>query len=320
MAIPAQAYALARVTTLDELKQALSFAREQSVDVLVLGEGSNSIFQDDYPGLVILNRIKGIELVAQDDDSVIVRASAGENWHAFVEYTIQHGWYGLENLALIPGLVGAAPMQNIGAYGVEVKDRLQSLDYLDIDTGDVVTLQNADCQFAYRESCFKHALAGKSVILSVTFVLLKKPQVMLSYPALAQAFENTPSPEQVFERIVRIRKSKLPMPDTIPNTGSFFKNPVVDQARYETIKKKYPRLISFQTEQGIKLAAGWMIDQAGWKQREHKGVRVHEHQALVIVNPLKRSGSVVLEFAEKIQKDIEERFGVLLEIEPRRYP
>ncbi|MBX2848883.1 MAG: UDP-N-acetylmuramate dehydrogenase [Acidiferrobacterales bacterium] len=320
MAVPAQAHALVQVTSLEQLKQALSFARQQEIDVLVLGEGSNTVFQDDYPGLVILNRLRGIELLNQNDTCVTVRAAAGENWHDFVEHTIRKSWYGLENLALIPGLVGAAPMQNIGAYGVEVKDRLLSLDYLDIKTGEVVTLHNSDCQFAYRESCFKHQLAGKAIILSVTFELSKKPEVELSYPALAACFENTPSPEQVFQAVIDIRRSKLPMPESIPNTGSFFKNPVVDKAQHAALKKQYPDLVSFKTEQGVKLAAGWMIDQAGWKSRDHQGVCVHELQALVIVNPLKRSGKVVLEFAEQIQKDIENRFGVLLEIEPRRYP
>jgi len=320
MAVPAQAQALVRVSTLDELKQALCFAHQQVLDVLILGEGSNTIFKDNYPGLVILNRIKGIELIKDDSDSVTVRASAGENWHDFVTFTVEQGWYGLENLALIPGLVGAAPMQNIGAYGIEVKDRLLSVDYLDLETEQVVTLQNRECQFAYRESCFKHALAGKSVILSVTFVLSKKTEVELSYPALAQCFKDTPSPEQVFQAVIDLRQSKLPMPVDIPNTGSFFKNPIVDQAHHDQLKKQYQNLISFETEHGIKLAAGWMIDQAGWKQRNFQGVKVHERQALVIVNPLKRSGKTVLIFAEQIQKDIKKRFNVSLEIEPRTYP
>ena len=320
MAIAAQAKALASVATIEELSQALSYARDKQLSALVLGEGSNTIFRDDYPGLIILNRIKGIERIDQNHNSVTVRAAAGENWHEFVDYTIKQGWYGLENLALIPGLVGAAPMQNIGAYGVELKDRLLSVDYLEVETGNVVTLQNKDCQFGYRESCFKHELLGKAVILSVTFVLSKVSEVELSYPALAQRFGQTPTPEQVFEEVVKIRQSKLPMPETIPNAGSFFKNPVVDEPHYEKLKKQYPDLVAFKTEQGVKLAAGWLIDRAGWKQREHNGVKVHDKQALVIVNPLKRSGEVVLEFADQIQNDIKKRFDVLLEIEPRTYP
>ena len=192
MAVQVSACALVTVESLSELNEALDYAQAHELEVLVLGEGSNTLFENNYTGLVVLNRIKGIELLEEDADAVSVRVAAGENWHEFVRYSIGQGWFGLENLALIPGLVGAAPMQNIGAYGVEVKDSLISVDYLDIASRESVALSNADCRFAYRESIFKHELAAKVVITSVTFGLSKKPNVNISYPALAAQFDAPP--------------------------------------------------------------------------------------------------------------------------------
>jgi len=286
MAIPVNATALTTVSSLQELKQALDIARQKQLPILVLGEGSNTVFENDYDGLVILNRLKGIDLIQQDDRSVIVNVAAGENWHEFVAYSIDQGWYGLENLALIPGLVGAAPIQNIGAYGVEAKDVIVNVDYLEINTREQKKLSHEECCFAYRESIFKGEL----------------------YPALAAYFDGaTPLPQQVFDAVCVIRKSKLPLPNQIPNAGSFFKNPIV------------PDVVSYKFGAEYKLAAGWMIEKAGWKKKCLNNVCVHEHQALVIINPEKQSGVVVLGFATKIQQDIVTKFGVSLEIEPRVY-
>lgn len=319
MAVSANASTLTTVTTLSELHQALNFADDKKISTLVLGGGSNTIFENDYEGLVILNRLKGIELTHQDSDSVTVNVAAGENWHELVAYSIENGWYGLENLALIPGLVGAAPMQNIGAYGVEVKDVIVNVEYLDIDTREQKKLTNDECCFAYRESVFKSGLAGKVIITSVTFRLLKMATVNISYPSLAACFEEAPSPQQIFDAVCTIRQSKLPLPSQIPNTGSFFKNPTVEQQQHSDLKLKYPNLVSYKVGNDYKLAAGWMIEKAGWKQKSLNNVRVHDDQALVIVNPEKQSGVVVIDFANKIQQDIFIKFGVALEIEPRIY-
>jgi len=306
MAIPVNALALTTCFSLHELHQALDFARQEQLSVLVLGEGSNTIFENDYQGLVILNRLKGIDIVSQDSSSVTVKVSAGENWHEFVAYSVEKEWYGLENLALIPGLVGAAPMQNIGAYGVEVKDAIVDVDYISIDTRERKTLTNKECHFSYRESIFKNELAGKAIITSVTFCLSKKAILNLSYPALAACFDERarPYPQQIFDAICSIRSSKLPLPMQIPNTGSFFKNPIVNEQLHKELKLNYPDLVSYKSGVDYKLAAGWMIEKAGWKKKCLGGVCVHESQALVIINP---------------EKNIIAKFGVILDIEPRIY-
>lgn len=321
MAVPARARYLIKVTTVSEAQQALEFARDNRLPVLVLGEGSNTIFESDYKGLVILNRLLGKKCTRDAPDHVLVSAGAGENWHQFVDYTLQNGWFGLQNLGLIPGLVGAAPMQNIGAYGVEIRDTLVLVDYLDIASGEQRSLDNSGCCFAYRDSIFKMSLASQVFITSVTFKLNKTPNVNLSYPALAAMFNEVskPTPREVFDVVCQVRRSKLPMPNDIPNAGSFFKNPVIERQQHQTLKEQYPDLVSFAVADGFKLAAGWLIEYAGWKDQEFAGVRVHEQQALVIINPQKSSGQEVLEFAKKIQFDIYAKFGVTLEIEPRVY-
>lgn len=320
MAIPVNAKALTTASSLQKLYQALDFARQKQLSILVLGEGSNTVFENDYQGLVVLNRLKGIDLIHQDSSSVTVKVAAGESWHELVAYSIEQGWYGLENLALIPGLVGAAPMQNIGAYGVEVKDTIVHVEYLEISTQEQKSLTNEECCFSYRESVFKNELFGKVIITSVTFCLSRKPVFNLSYPALATYFEGIePSSEQVFKAVCAIRKSKLPLPSQIPNTGSFFKNPIVSDQQHKMLKLKFPDLVSYKSGSKYKLAAGWMIEAAGWKKKCSNDVCVHQHQALVIINPKKQSGIAVLNFAINIQNDIAEKFGIVLEIEPRIY-
>lgn len=319
MAVSAKAMFLVTVSSQEELTQALDYAQSRQLSCLVLGDGSNTIFENDYDGLVILNRLIGIDIISQDSNSVIVKVAAGENWHEFVRHSIEQGWFGFENLALIPGLVGAAPMQNIGAYGVEVKDAIVSVGFIDIASREIKSLTNAQCAFAYRESIFKNKLAGKVIITSVTFQLTKKAKVNISYPTLANLFELEPTPGQVFDAVSKIRSAKLPLPKEVPNTGSFFKNPVVDQRQHDALKTQYPDLVSYPVEQNFKLAAGWMIEKAGWKHKSLNGVSVFKLQALVIVNPEKKTGKDVLSFAKAIQQDIEIKFGVLLEIEPRIY-
>ncbi|MGK0375389.1 MAG: UDP-N-acetylmuramate dehydrogenase [Arenicella sp.] len=320
LAIPAKAAYLSRCTSIEQLISCLEFAQKKSLPLLVLGEGSNIVFSKDFEGLVVLNRLTGIELVSQESDRVIVKVAAGENWHDFVRHSLEQGWFGLQNLALIPGLVGAAPIQNIGAYGVEVKDTITTVETLDIVSKELHTLNTADCQFAYRDSVFKQVLANKRVITSVTFALSKVANLNLSYPALAACFDYAPSPLDVFNAVCQIRAAKLPMPEDIPNAGSFFKNPIVDQDQYLKLQFDFPEIVAFPLQEGgAKLAAGWLIEQRGWKDKSLDAVYIHRHQALVIVNPNFKMGDSVLKLAAAIQADIESVYGVILEIEPRIY-
>lgn len=317
LAIPASARYLTEVASLADLKLALSFAQQRSLSVLVLGEGSNTIFADDYPGLVILNRLLGVEVLEESANDLVLGVQSGENWHSLVAHSIVKNWFGLQNLALIPGLVGAAPMQNIGAYGVELSDVLAWVEFVEIDSGETHRLDNSECAFGYRESRFKHEFAGKVVITRVGLHLSKLPSVNVSYPALKNRFTSVPSPKQVFEAVCEIRSSKLPLPSDIPNVGSFFKNPIVTSQTHQQLKQRFPTLVSFKFGDAYKLAAAWMIDYSGWKQKNIDGVRVHQEQALVLVNPEKRPGRSVLNFAHAIQADVKDTFDVDLEIEPR---
>ncbi|MFT5572204.1 MAG: UDP-N-acetylmuramate dehydrogenase [Cryomorphaceae bacterium] len=317
MAVSASADYLLEVASCNSLQEAISFAKKKNLSILILGEGSNSVFANNYHGLVILNRIMGLEVISEDHAQVEIKVGAGENWHALVEQCINRGWFGLENLALIPGCVGAAPMQNIGAYGVELSDSLTRVQYIDLKNMEMLELENAECQFAYRESCFKRELAGKVAITSISLRLSKRASVNVSYPALGKSFDHTPSPREVFLKVCEIRRAKLPMPEDIPNSGSFFKNPMVDLQTHQRLKSEYPNLVSFKVGDEFKLAAAWLIDQAGWKNKQIDGVGVHQEQALVITNPLHRPGRCVVNFALAIQQDIRQKFAVKLEIEPR---
>lgn len=326
MAAPAFAKELITVTSLKELRAAIQYAHANTTPFIVLGEGSNTVFVGDYAGLVIRVALKGIELVMQDSESVTVKVQAGENWHTFVEQCVANEWHGLENLALIPGTVGAAPIQNIGAYGVEVKDRIYSVDVLDVDSAHLETVCAVDCDFAYRESRFKHEWAGNKIVTAVTFSLHKSPKsLVLSYPALEQRLQKLTSadgtsvisPKDIFNAVVALRSEKLPLPKDIPNSGSFFKNPVVNEATHKQLIKRHPGLVSFAFAKDYKLAAAWLIESAGWKNKKIDGIQVHRHQALVITNPHAQDGVAIEHFARLIQNDIKERFDVWLEIEPR---
>jgi len=240
LAVPAKAEFLSRCNSLSQIIASLDFAKRRALPIVILGEGSNTVFSKDFDGLVILNRLAGINLISEDSQNAVVEVAAGENWHDFVRYSLEQGWYGLENLALIPGLVGAAPIQNIGAYGVEVKDSINRVDCLEIDSQQPKVLSNSECNFGYRDSAFKQTLTGKYIVTSVTFSLSKSPTLTLSYPALADRFEHLAKPMDVFEAVSEIRAAKLPMPDDIPNAGSFFKNPIVDSDKYKKLKASFP--------------------------------------------------------------------------------
>jgi UDP-N-acetylmuramate dehydrogenase len=307
-----------------ELLAALTFGNEKKLPLLVLGGGSNIVLHDDFHGLAIHIQLFGKELVREDDDCFYVKAAAGENWSDFVDYCLDRNFWGLENLALIPGSVGAAPIQNIGAYGIELKDVFSELTALDVKSGLVITFTHEACQFDYRDSVFKNGLKDQFIITSVTFKLTKEPRLKIHYPALQSALAEYQSeeitPELVSQVVCDIRRSKLPDPKKIPNVGSFFKNPVISRKMLAEIQQRFSDVIYYGVDENlVKLAAGWLIDRAGWKGFDH-GAVVHAQQALVLTNPRHLTGSAVLALAEMIKASVLKEFGVELEQEPRNYP
>jgi UDP-N-acetylmuramate dehydrogenase len=273
------------------------------------------------PQVVLKVEVRGMRLAAERDDAWIVEAGAGESWHELVDYMLANGWPGLENMALIPGTVGAAPVQNIGAYGVELKDRFESLDAVDLVTGRSVTLWPEICAFGYRDSVFKHSLANRSVITRVRFRLPKPWQPVLGYLDLERKMHETgidaPTPRQVFDWVCAIRRAKLPDPQVIGNAGSFFKNPVVTPEQCRDIIGRDPEIVHYPMPDGsIKLAAGWLIDACGWKGKTMGQAGVYEKQALVLVNRGHAIGSEVMLLAGAIQESVYGRFGIRLEPEP----
>lgn len=325
LGVPVTAHVYVSVSDEEELLEALRYAAGKELPLLILGGGSNIVLCEDFPGLVIHLRLHGKTLVAEDDEFVWLRAAAGENWHELVTYCLDFHYWGLENLSLIPGSVGAAPIQNIGAYGVELKDVFEELTAIDIRSGLSVTFTKDSCEFGYRDSIFKGRLRDKYVITSVTFKLRKQPQMNLSYPALRDALAATGTdvitPHQVSEVICAIRRSKLPDPAQIPNVGSFFKNPVIPVTQYEQLKGRFPDLVAYPVdEHQVKLAAAWLIDKAGWRGQTCGPVGVHDQQALVLTNPGHAQGRAIVALAGKIQESVMEKYGVTLEPEPRFYP
>jgi len=303
-----------------EVREALALARQLEVPLRVLGGGSNLVLPERVEGLVLRLISRGIRLLAEEGDALLVEAEAGEPWHPFVMTTLANGWYGLENLSLIPGTVGASPIQNIGAYGVELKDSCAGVTVLDRYSGELHDLGPDDCAFAYRESRFK-AEAGRWIVLRVRFHLNRQPHLVLDYgpvrQALAEAGVEQPTPEAVSTAICAIRRSKLPDPAVLGNAGSFFKNPVVTAAAAAALKEGHPTLPTYpQADGSVKLAAGWLIDQAGWRGYREGAVGVHADQALVLVNFGGASSRDVLALAERIRASVRERFGVTLDMEP----
>jgi UDP-N-acetylmuramate dehydrogenase len=287
---------------------------------LVLGGGSNLLITRDEVDLLVLHMaLTGREIVGETADAILVRAQAGENWHAFVQWTLDQGLGGLENMSLIPGTVGASPIQNIGAYGAEVKDRFHSLTAFDFASGETRTMDAAACRFGYRDSVFKREEGRQLAVLDVTFALPRDWTPNLRYAELAQALDGIaqPTPRQVSEAVIAIRRRKLPDPLEIGNAGSFFKNPVVAREQCARLLDAWPNLVHHPQPDGTdKLAAGWLIDQCGWKGRSLGRAGVYPKQALVLVNNGGASGQEVLALARAIQADVQARFGVLLEPEP----
>ena len=304
----------------DQLNELLDSRLPTPDSRLILGGGSNILFTHNFDGLVLKNEVKGIEELHEDEEYVYVRAGAGENWHAFVQYCINRNWAGLENLSLIPGNVGASPMQNIGAYGVEVENLFLDLEALHLREMKLYTFTKTDCQFGYRDSVFKNKFKNEFAIINVSFRLRKKPIFHTSYGAIQQELERMGvmdlSIQAISEAVINIRRSKLPDPEEIGNAGSFFKNPSVPNVLYEALKIKYPDLVGYTNADGtIKLAAGWMIEQCGWKGYRSGDAGCHAKQALVLVNYGNATGEEINELSEKIVKSVKENFGVELERE-----
>ena len=317
----ARARHFVRCVTAAEVAAAVALAAREGWPRLILGGGSNLLLTRDFPGLVLHIALRGIHLVAEHDDAIIVHAGAGEAWHALVMHTQNAGWNGLENLALIPGTVGAAPIQNIGAYGVELDSVFDSLEALDTQSGEFVTLKRAQCGFGYRDSVFKGAARDRYVILGVTLRLPRSQSPVTAYADLRAWFAargiTAPTAREVCSAVIAIRRAKLPDPALIGNAGSFFKNPVVAADKFAALKVFYPALVGYPLSGGaVKLAAGWMIAHAGWKGRILGGAAVSETQALVLVNRGAATAADVVALAQAIQADIRARFGVELEPEP----
>lgn len=318
--ISAKAAFFAEVHSIYDLSESVNFANEKNLNILVLGGGSNLLFTRNFNGIVIKMAIKGFERIKEDDDHVWVRIGAGEDWHRMVVKCVDEGLGGLENLSLIPGTVGAAPMQNIGAYGVEIKDVFDSLEAFEIETGKKRIFDLEDCDFGYRLSVFKKELKGKYIITHVTLKLHKKEMFNTSYGALQTALATHGVKElslkAISEAVISVRQSKLPDPKQIGNAGSFFKNPVVGMIDFEKLKKLSPELPAFPDgQQKVKLSAAWLIEQCGWKGKRFNDAGVHVNHALILVNYDEATGNEIKKLAENIQNSVFEKFGIELEPE-----
>jgi UDP-N-acetylmuramate dehydrogenase len=331
--IAARAARLVRVREAEDVRALLADRRLAAMHKFVLGGGSNIVFTGDVRGLVLKAEVAGRRIAQETPRHVIVEAGAGENWHDFVAWTLDQGLGGLENLALIPGTVGASPVQNIGAYGLELQDRFHELDAIDLETGELFTLDAAQCGFGYRDSVFKHAavkpgdfgLGGRTLILRVRLALPRDWQPVLGYLDLERRMQEEgvarPSARQIFDWIVAIRRAKLPDPAVLGNAGSFFKNPTVTPEQCQDIIGRDPRLVHYPMPDGsVKLAAGWLIDACGWKGKRVGNAAVYDKQALVLVNrggqKHPATGGEVMTLAKAIQTSVYERFGIRLEPEP----
>lgn len=318
--IAATAKYFAVFTSAAGLEEVLNDKRMQSEKTkLTLGGGSNILFTKDVNGLVLKNEIGGIELVGEDEEFFFVRAGSGVGWHPFVLHCLQNNFAGVENLALIPGSVGASPMQNIGAYGVELKDVFYSLEAFHLQEKTLHSFYKEDCHFGYRESVFKHEYKGQYIITAVTFRLNKTPSYNTSYGAITAELEKLQidqlSIQAIAQAVINIRTSKLPDWEQLGNAGSFFKNPLVSSEQFEKLKTTFPNIVGFPQAEGVKLAAGWLIEQCGWKGHRTGDAGCYEKQALVLVNYGAATGTDIYKLSEKIIASVQEKFGVLLERE-----
>lgn len=316
--INVKAKLFSRFSNLEELDELLTV--NSNVPTIVLGGGSNILFTEDYNGLVLKNEIKGIDLIREDANHIYVKAGAGENWHQFVQYTLKRNWAGLENLSLIPGNVGASPMQNIGAYGTEIKEVFDELEAYHKKERKVHIFTVNDCSFGYRDSIFKTKHKNEYVILNVTYRLNKRPKLNTSYGAIEQELKNMGvnelSIQQISQAVINIRSAKLPDPAVIGNAGSFFKNPEISAKQYTDLQSAFSGVVGYKLENGnVKLAAGWLIEQCGWKGFRRSDAGCHSQQALVLVNYGNATGKDILELSEEILKSVKQKFGIELERE-----
>jgi UDP-N-acetylmuramate dehydrogenase len=302
------------IHSIDELIAVLKDDHFYDIPKMFLGGGSNVLLTKDFHGLIIHNNLKGIEVVGRDADFVFVKAASGEGWHDFVLYCIENGFGGVENMSLIPGSVGAGPMQNIGAYGVEMKDVFYELEALNLATLQLEKFSNADCKFGYRESVFKNEKKDQYFIVAVTFRLSLNPTVNTTYGAIQQQLSamnvEYPTIKDVSDAVIAIRSSKLPNPAVLGNSGSFFKNPEISVNEYERLKNEFPSVVAYPTNNGYKLAAGWLIEQCGWKGKVVGNCGSHKDQALVLVNYGNASGDEIYQLALAIQQSVLDKFQV----------
>ena len=308
------------INSIQELQSLCEHSIYSENELFILGGGSNILLTKDVDSLVIKNDIKGIEVLKDDDDTVEIMAGGGENWHEFVMFCVARGYGGIENLSLIPGNIGAAPMQNIGAYGVEIKDTFKYLNAFHIQSGEIHQFNNNDCQFGYRESIFKNKFKGEYIILNIVLKLSKKPRVNSSYGDIEKKLTewdiNNPSIKDISDAVISIRESKLPNPTKIGNSGSFFKNPIINSEQFKTLLDKYPNVVYYKMDNDLfKIAAGWLIDNAGWKGKTFNNYGIHKKQALVLVNYGGARGSDINDLSEKIIDDIHEKYNIKLEKE-----
>ena len=316
----------AEITAIDQLKSAIDFAKAQHLKVLFLGGGSNILFTEDFQGLAIKLNLKGISEEVISDNEVLVSAKCGENWHGFVQYCLNKNYGGLENLSLIPGNVGASPMQNIGAYGVEIKDSFVSCEVLNLETMTAETFDHQQCQFGYRDSIFKREGKGKYVILEVTYKLTtKNHHIKTDYGAITTELQNMgtihPTIQEVSRAVIQIRQSKLPDPNIVGNAGSFFKNPSIPKTQYEKLQSAFPNIPGYPNGDLVKVPAVRLIEQCGWKGRQIGNVASHKLQALVLVNATgEATGQEIFDFSEEIIASVKAKFKIELEREVNIYP
>ena len=317
--IDVSATAFARFSSIAEL-EAVLLENQGKLPLFILGGGSNVLFTKSVDALVLKNELKGFEHLNETEDTIDIRVGAGEEWHAFVRYCVEKGWGGVENLSLIPGSVGASPMQNIGAYGAEIKDCFVELTAFHIEKRELQSFSAQDCAFGYRESVFKRALKGQYIIASVTYRLQKHPKFNTAYGAIQTELDAMKVTElsvsAISQAVMNIRNSKLPNPKELGNAGSFFKNPVVDSSVVDVLKERFPEVPNYQLPDGsVKLAAGWLIEQAGWKGKRIGNCGVHARQALVLVNYGGATGNEIYALSQAVLDDVQQQFGVLLERE-----
>lgn len=314
--VSAKAACLAEIHASEDLERAVELADSRNQPLLLLGGGTNVLFADDFPGMVLLMRNRGIEI---DRESAQIRIAAGENWHKLVQTCLENRLYGVENMALIPGSAGAAPVQNIGAYGVELESFFIELNLFDCDSGNIRTMNRKDCNFSYRDSVLKQPRPRPQVVCSLTLQLLRDPKPNLSYPTLAKELEAIadPTPQDIFNAVCQIRRRRLPDPTKIGNAGSFFKNPVISNEEFEQLRTRYDSPPSFPAKEGIKVPAGWLLEQCGFKGYTKGAAGVSDRHALVLINRGGATGKDLHQLAKEMQVRVKSEFGILLEPEVR---